>query len=296
MTRTDLGEPSSPVDYLVIGHVAKDLTPAGPRLGGTVSYAGLTAHALGYHTALVTACDSDLDLSPLASLAFRPIPSVTSTTFENIYHSVGRQQYLRAQATALTFAAIPAAWRLAAIVHLGPIAHEIPHDVVLALAAAAPGQLIGLTPQGWLRQWNESGAVRPAAWPEALNVLPNVGAVVLSLEDVLGDWQIVNQWAAVAPVLVVTQGAHGCTVFVRGQSPQTFTPPPQAELDPTGAGDVFAAAYFIRLHETRNPYAAAQFANHVAAQSVTRLGLAGVPTPAEVTSLRQSYPAEVAPA
>ena len=27
-----------PVDYLVIGHVAHDLTPEGPRLGGTASY------------------------------------------------------------------------------------------------------------------------------------------------------------------------------------------------------------------------------------------------------------------
>ncbi len=26
--------PFSPVDYLVIGHIACDLTPAGPRLGG----------------------------------------------------------------------------------------------------------------------------------------------------------------------------------------------------------------------------------------------------------------------
>jgi sugar/nucleoside kinase (ribokinase family) len=296
MTRTDWGEPSSPVDYLVIGHVAKDLTPAGPRLGGTVSYAGLTARALGYRTALVTACDSDLDLSPLAGVAFRPVASVESTTFENIYHSAGRQQYLRAQATALPFSAIPADWHSAAIIHFGPIAHEIPSEAVLAMAAAAPGQLIGLTPQGWLRQWTESGAVRPAVWPEALNVLRGVSAVVLSLEDVLGDWHMVNQWAAVAPILVATQGVQGCTVFVRGQSPQTFAPPPQAELDPTGAGDIFAAAFFIRLHETRSPYAAAQFANQVAAQSVTRLGLAGIPTPAEVTSLRQSYPAEVAPA
>jgi hypothetical protein len=92
MTQTVFGGPSSPIDYLVIGHVAKDLTPAGPRLGGTASYAGLTASALGCRTALVTACDSDLDLSPLASLACRPVASPQSTTFENIYTADGRQQ------------------------------------------------------------------------------------------------------------------------------------------------------------------------------------------------------------
>jgi sugar/nucleoside kinase (ribokinase family) len=296
MTRTDRGEPSSPIDYLVIGHVAKDLTPAGPRLGGTVSYSGLTAHALGCRTGLVTACDTDLDLSPLAGLACRRVASAVSTTFENIYSAHGRQQYLRAQATALPVSAVPAAWLSAAIIHFGPIAHEIAAEMVPALAAAAPGCLIGLTPQGWLRQWNEAGAVRPAAWPEGLNIFPSVQAVVLSIEDVQGDWQLVNQWAAAAPTLVITEGAQGCAVFVRGQSPQTFAPPSEVEVDPTGAGDIFAAAFFIRLRETRNPYDAAKFANRVAAQSVTRLGLAGVPTAAEVAALRQDYPAEAAAA
>ena len=36
-----------PVDYFVIGHVAHDLTPDGPRLGGTVAYSALTARSLG---------------------------------------------------------------------------------------------------------------------------------------------------------------------------------------------------------------------------------------------------------
>ncbi len=36
------------VDYLLIGHLTQDLQDDGSfRLGGTVSYAGLTAHALG---------------------------------------------------------------------------------------------------------------------------------------------------------------------------------------------------------------------------------------------------------
>ena len=34
-------------DYLLIGHIAHDVTPQGPRLGGTVSYGAYTAVALG---------------------------------------------------------------------------------------------------------------------------------------------------------------------------------------------------------------------------------------------------------
>ncbi len=297
MTRTDLGEPSAPIDYLVIGHIAKDLTPSGHRLGGTVSYAGLTASALGCRTAVVTACDSDLDLSPLAGLAYHTVRSAASTTFENIYGPQGRRQYLRAQAAPIPAIVIPAAWRSAPIVHVGPIAHEVPVETladIIATAAAGSGPLVGLTPQGWLRQWDSTGRVRPAAWPEALSVLPQLGAVVFSIEDVQGDWQLVQRWAAITSTLVVTQGAQGCTVFTRGQPPKSFAPPSQIETDPTGAGDIFAAAFFIRLYESRDAYAAAHFANHVAARSVSRTGLAGVPTAAEVALLRQAHPVKAA--
>jgi sugar/nucleoside kinase (ribokinase family) len=61
-----------------------------------------------------------------------------------------------------------------------------------------------------------------------------------------------------------------------------FRRPPYNELDPTGAGDVFAAAFFSRLHTTRDPWEAARFATHLSSFSVTRSGLASIPTPAEV--------------
>jgi len=106
--------------------------------------------------------------------------------------------------------------------------------------------------------------------------------VVISIDDVARDWTVAEQWARLAAVLVVTEGADGCTVFVRGRGARQFMAPPQAEVDPTGAGDVFAAAFFINYYETEDAWASARFANQVAARSVTRVGLEGVPTPEEV--------------
>jgi sugar/nucleoside kinase (ribokinase family) len=54
------------------------------------------------------------------------------------------------------------------------------------------------------------------------------------------------------------------------------------EVDPTGAGDIFAAAFFTRLHATRDPWEAGRFATHLAAFSVTRRGLEGIPNRDEV--------------
>ena len=42
-----------------------------------------------------------------------------------------------------------------------------------------------------------------------------------------------------------------------------------------------AASFFIRYHQTHDPWEAARFANVLASTSVTRRGLAGVPTSEE---------------
>jgi sugar/nucleoside kinase (ribokinase family) len=70
-------------------------------------------------------------------------------------------------------------------------------------------------------------------------------------------------------------------LFWHGDS-RRFRPPNVQEVDPTGAGDVFAAAFFVRLLNTRDPWEAARFANRMAAVSVTRPGMQGVPTSDEV--------------
>ena len=61
-----------------------------------------------------------------------------------------------------------------------------------------------------------------------------------------------------------------------------FRAPTVQEVDDVGAGDVFAAAFFVRLHATRDPWEAARYATLLAARSVTRPGLRGVPTPEEI--------------
>ena len=86
---------------------------------------------------------------------------------------------------------------------------------------------------------------------------------------------------SLAPILVVTEGPAGSRVYWNGDV-RYFTPPAENELDPVGAGDVFAASFFIKLHQTKDPWEAARFATLVGANSVTRVGIQGVPTPQEI--------------
>ncbi len=267
----------SPVDYLVIGHLTKDITPNGNRLGGTAAYSALTARALGMRVGIVTSVGSDLDLSPLEGIQIAALPDEQSTTFENIQTPLGRVQYVYHTAPDLGFHLIPEAWRSTPIVHLGPIAQETDPGIIRGF----PTAFIGVTPQGYLRAWNDQGRVYPCEWPEARFVLEQASAAVLSIEDVQGDESRIEEMASSIRILVVTEAAAGARLFWNGDV-RRFTPPQETEVDPVGAGDIFATAFFSRLYSTRDPWEAARFATQLAAISVTRPGITGVPTPEEV--------------
>jgi sugar/nucleoside kinase (ribokinase family) len=266
-----------PVDYLLIGHLVVDLTPQGPRLGGTAAYAALTALALGLRVGVVTAWGNEIPLTALEEISVIAAPAEHSTTFENIFTAQGRIQKIHHRAPQIDFAAVPEIWRKAPIIHLAPVAQEV--DPLLPENFRP--SLLGLTLQGWLRTWDGDKKVLPCQWERAEESLQRAGAAVLSIEDVRGDENSIEQFMLASRLLVVTEAAQGARLYWNHDL-RRFRPPQVTEVDSIGAGDIFAAAFFCRLYATRDPWEAVRFANQVAAISVTRPGIAGVPTAAEI--------------
>ena len=271
-----------PVDYLLIGHVTQDVTPSGFRLGGTASYGSLTAKAFDLRVGVVTSCREDLALPELDGIKLIRKHSEVNSTFENIATPNGRVQYCRARAETLTYDDIPAAWRDAPIVHFGPIAGEIDPEMLERF----PHSLRGVTPQGWLRQWDENGLVTFYDWKGIDRILKNANIAILSIEDILGDEDIIQEYAATVPVLVITEGARGARIYWNNDV-RFIRPPLENEIDSVGAGDIFAASFFIRYQQTRDPWEAARVATQLAARSVTRVTIKGIPSAAEVRQTLQ---------
>lgn len=270
-------------DYVCIGHVTRDLTPEGSTVGGTVTFSTRTARALGRSPGVITSAELDYDIGQaLEGISVERIPSPATTTFENIYTQHGRVQVLHSVASPLDKGSVPESWRSTQILHLGPLTREVDPDLIGHFTC----DLVGLTPQGWHRSWDRDGRVGFVHWPDAERVLPQATAVIVSYEDILDEetWSIYHKCCK---LLVITNGAAGCEVFYEGKR-RHFPPPEVKEVDPTGVGDIFAAAFFIHLWETGgDPWEAARFATHIAAPSVTRRGLAGIPTPEEIRIVRQ---------
>ncbi|GAB4470703.1 MAG: PfkB family carbohydrate kinase [Anaerolineales bacterium] len=271
-------ENPQPIDYLLVGHLTCDVVNEGCRLGGSVAYAALTAKALGMRVGIITSHAEDLSLDPLISIPIVHLPSVKTTTFSNLETPSGRIQKIYHRAETLEYYLVPQAWRNPAILHLAPVAQEVSADLVRHFAQS----FVGITPQGWLRAWDDDGTVYPAEWPEAPFVLPYANATVLSIEDVGGNEDLIEEISASCHIVAVTEGAEGSRVYWNGDV-RRFRPPPNlTEIDPLGAGDIYAAAFFIRLFDTRDAWEAGRFATLIASYSVTRRGLDSPPTRSEI--------------
>lgn len=261
-----------PPDYLLVGHLTRDLLPTGGSTpGGTALHAALTAYRLGRRVAVVTApTQLPADWPTVIALAFT---ASEPPTFENRYQSGQRTQLLHTSASPMTLNDIPVAWRNAPIIHLGPVAQEVPESLVYAF----PGALIGVTPQGWMRHWERPlpAPVTYTAWQPPTALLERVDALVLSIEDVQGDLAQVQAYAKACRLVALTHGVAGATLFIDGIACE-IAAQPAIERDPTGAGDVFAATLFCALHAGKPARLAAEAAAQVAAASVEVIGAGGL--------------------
>jgi sugar/nucleoside kinase (ribokinase family) len=260
-------------DYLIIGNVTKDNTPDGPILGGTSSYSALTAHKLGQEVAMITSIGPDIpSFALLNGIQIKTLPHDYSTTFENIYINGERHQKWLANSGPISLSDIPSAWRQASIVHMAPIGQEMSP----AMCADFPNSLVGVGMQGWLRGRDSQMNVIYEPHPELEAWLPQADVLVLSLNDLFGNEDELMRLVDLVALVVETLGPQGCKIY--HQDEVIHVPvEPQPEVDPTGSGDIFSTAFFIKYHQTGDFIKAAQFANACASLSVSKVGLAGVP-------------------
>jgi hypothetical protein len=297
-------------EYVTVGHVARDAVEQAGRTifkpGGSAFYSALQAARLGLRTLVLTqGVPSEIEelLAPYRDeLELRVIPARHTTTLSTRGSGDGRVQRLLAWAgpivEPLTFDA--------GILHLAPIARETP------VAWQGRADFLGITPQGLVRQWRpgESGT------PIGLDASGMLGDIPLVPPDVdarvgdalAGDVLQVDLDPTLLPErfdaavlsehechccrdlfplarrhgahVAVTAGPRPTTLHLPsagiGSVAQTPAPAGVAVREDIGAGDVFAAAFFVALAEGRPPLEAAGFANAAAAVRIAGVGASAI--------------------
>lgn len=292
-------------DYLLVGHITADLADDGSvELGGTALYSGLAAAHMGANVAILTrgkfgASVAGMQIPGLEEFADRLQIVVQDadvpTTFTNHYMGTRRTQQIRYWAGPIDMRGLPPHWGNAKIVHLGPVADEIDPRRITGITSG----FLGVTPQGWMRDWprERGGMVKHTPLRLPVDLVNRLDSAIVSDEEIFHARDLIER-VGERRMSVVTRGPEGATIYHSMPRPEDARPGEKyfrtvdipgigvKVKSLTGAGDVFAAAFFMKASEKfSSALEAGRFANAVAALSLRETGVGVVPEPGEVRAL-----------
>ncbi len=272
-------------EFVVVGHVVRDLMPAGSRLGGTATFAAAQAHRLGLECGIVTRIGPDTSVADaLPGIAIAGRPADETTSFENSYEGPHRRQRVPMQAPVIEVEDVPPDWREASIALIGPVCGEIQG----VDAGLFPDSLTAVAAQGWLRRLDSDGIVQKQLWTGA-PFWTGCRMLFVSDEDLENAEDQLRRWTDDVPIVVLTKERGGARVHEGGRwrEIEAF---PANDIDPTGAGDVFTASFLVRYRETNDTAESARFASAAAACSVEGRGIEEVADREQIELRIARYP------
>jgi 1D-myo-inositol 3-kinase len=264
--------PGTRFDYTTVGHVTIDVLADGTRRpGGTAFYSALQASRLGLRALILTrgaVPEIERLLEPYrAELELEIQPAERTTTLQTSGSGATRRQRLLAWAGPIE--GEPSVDT--SILHLAPVARESPRRW------RGEAGFVGLTPQGLAREWAAVGAEISLTTADAAALAQRCDALVISEVEQASCTELVSQARRAGTVVAVTAGHLPTTVYVPGSKTlRVPTPATQEPGDDMGAGDVFAAAFFIALREGQPAADAAAFAAAGAALRIAGPGTSAI--------------------
>jgi 1D-myo-inositol 3-kinase len=260
--------PQGRFDYTTIGHVTVDVMSDGSRRpGGSAFYSALQAARLGRRALILTrGAPREIDelMEPYrAELELEIQPAEETTTLETSGSDAERSQRVLAWAGAIAEdAAIDTA-----ILHLAPVARELPRRF------GGSAGFLGLTPQGLARAWTGADREILPAPPDPDRLPQGLQAMVLSVHERDACAALISRAQSAGALVAITAGGGDTTILRPGERPLAVAVPPVGHVsEDVGAGDVFAAAFFVALAEGQSAGRAADFANAAAAVRIAGSG------------------------
>lgn len=164
--------------------------------------------------------------------------------------------------------------KAADIIVVAPLTPNYPlHDVRAILAEKNEDALTVLCPQGFFRDAQPDGSIKPREFVEYTGFVPLADLVVISEEDTHDAFTQAMRWKQASPKthVVVTQAAKGATIIdLKKYHCQVPTTPvlPEAVSDSVGCGDFFAMATAIAYWRSGDIVSAVEKGNEVARQKL----------------------------
>ena len=222
-----------------------------PTLGGPPTYVSLAARKLGANVSVISKVGGDFPNGYIRFLESRGVDlsglrrdkDASTTSFLLDYSSTGeRELVLKNRAPSIEADDIPNALN-SKVVHIAPIANEIPYKTLLKLRAS--DSVVSLDPQGFVRRFKEDGKVylgqpEDSYFLKEVNVLKasyNEAKIITGQSDPIK--MVKNLHERGIKIILITRGAEATLLFAEDKMYLVPSAKPRVTVDTTGAGDVF---------------------------------------------------------
>ena len=280
--------------FFSLGFITHDLYENRKIIGGASAYSAILARNFGVASAIAMSIGEDFEeRESLKGIRLAYQIGERTTTFINkpflrkksftkrnnfsfstgfLFSKKKKCQYVTSVADRIKEETIPEEWFNAEIVYICPVLNELEEEIIKRFKRS----MIGVAPQGWLRSVGEGGRIEKRKWEKANEVLSKVDFVIVSEEDVFEE--DVPKYAELSNIFVLTKGRKGAELYCDSRKRHEHIPAfEREEVDATGAGDVFGAAFLLRYYETKDAVESALFASCAASFVVEKEGVEGVP-------------------
>jgi sugar/nucleoside kinase (ribokinase family) len=258
----------------VVGNLSLDRVDGGqPRAGGAPFHAARALRVLG-RPAIVAAKGAEADrrllLPPLVRLGLPVLWRGGDSTAAFSFHYAGSLR-------SMVVDALGPAWSPADLrglervswVHVGGLARS--DFSAETLAVLGRDRRLSFDGQGLVRPARTGPLVLDADYDQ--EVLRHISVLKLAEEEarvLIGEPDAAALSSLGVAEILVTFGSEGSLVFAEGRLERVAARPLDDEVDPTGAGDAFMAAYLVSRSSGHAPVPAARRASEIVADVLSR--------------------------
>ena len=285
-------------DVIIVGNfsVDKNVWTKGQIenvLGGAPTYSGSTFASLGKETGIFSIIGKDyvsevLRFCRSKDIDTRGLQVISGKTmaFQNSYNEDGtRKQRCLNVAPKLLVKDMPKNYMDSRAFYISPLAGEVDEELLKGLRRK--GNIVMLDPQGLMRKISKNGEVSIALDKNILNgVLKLVDIVKIGKDEIevfkMKEKEILSMLAKNGVRIgIITRGKDTVMVLHNKRFLEIRTLDIAVE-DPTGAGDVFGAAFLSEYMTRFDVEEAIKFATTAAALKIEHKGPSGFPSKEEI--------------
>lgn len=265
------------MNAVLVGNLTIDENIIGTQIhkgaGGSVYFLAKTFKNLGISSTIISPYGTDFPGKYLSKANIIPTEPEfkKNLLFKNYYSNGKREQKIANYEEYLNFAwsqKLKLTPKDADILIIAPVLNNIDMQEIKKIRDHFPKSFFCLLPQGFYRQIDPQGKICKSEMSMPADFIKTFDFICLSADDISDADGKGSYWSKMGPIVIITRADKGSSLYTGGHKTDMKAFSLSHVPNPTGAGDIFAAAFTFAYLKSKNIYQSMLFANATAAISL----------------------------